>query len=461
MSGGFHPFHAGHTSLYQQAKEAFPDATVLVCATNVQSDRPFPFSLKKKLAQLSGVPPKDFIEVSRQFSAEDPALASRIGDLNDAVVIFVRSDKDKNDQPQGLPLNPKTDQIPLATRGPNKGKPQKLLDYKVNENNLLPASQHTYMAYLKTVEFGPGITSASEIRKAWPTLNDKRKMAMVMSLYPATQKNPKLAKNVVGMFDEVMGSQVAEVITEWQEADLYHVTSIPSMLRMWHTDNIGLGGNVSTTRNYNYALGYLKANGGRGPGGVIFTLDQDLLRRDIGRRRMPGTDWFSTRFHGGAPEDASDEFQRRRDDLDTDRFETLIKGGLSPFRKYVKKIEIWLPKDRTLKPIPPGEDPMYRNHYTPGDDPDKHYDVKLYGRLMKNNWLKDPVMRATWFAIRRDPRTEVKQELGYQKRHHGVPVDDRRQYDTNHPMYDPSRAIDEQGMAKESVYESLDYLEEK
>ena len=23
MSGGFHPFHAGHASLYQQAKEAF------------------------------------------------------------------------------------------------------------------------------------------------------------------------------------------------------------------------------------------------------------------------------------------------------------------------------------------------------------------------------------------------------------------------------------------------------
>jgi GTP pyrophosphokinase len=66
------------------------------------------------------------------------------------------------------------------------------------------------MAYLPTVEFGPGITSATQIRKAWPTLNDKRKMAMVMSLYPATQKNPKLAKNVVGMFDEVMGEQVDE-----------------------------------------------------------------------------------------------------------------------------------------------------------------------------------------------------------------------------------------------------------
>jgi hypothetical protein len=68
------------------------------------------------------------------------------------------------------------------------------------------------MAYLPTVEFGPGITSATEIRNAWPTLNDKRKTAMVMSLYPATQKNPKLAANVVKMLDMGMGNDVAETI---------------------------------------------------------------------------------------------------------------------------------------------------------------------------------------------------------------------------------------------------------
>jgi hypothetical protein len=106
MSGGFHPFHAGHASLYQQAKEAFPDAKVLVCATNVQSDRPFPFSLKKKLAQLSGVPPKDFIEVSRQFTIQDPALAQRIGNPDDAIVIYVRSEKDRNEAPQPWKLGP-------------------------------------------------------------------------------------------------------------------------------------------------------------------------------------------------------------------------------------------------------------------------------------------------------------------------------------------------------------------
>jgi cytidyltransferase-like protein len=206
ISGGFHPFHAGHADLYQQAKEAFPDSTVLVCATNVQTDRPFPFELKQKLAQLSGVPKNDFIEVSRQFSVEDPGLSQRIGDTNNAIVIFVRSGKDRNEQPQGLPLNPNKDEIPLVTRGPNKGKPIKLLDYNVNKDDLMSASKHTYIAYLKTVEFGPGIKSASEIRELWPKLNDKRKLIMVMSLYPHTKNNIELAQKVVDMFNEVMSS---------------------------------------------------------------------------------------------------------------------------------------------------------------------------------------------------------------------------------------------------------------
>ena len=195
MSGGFHPFHAGHASLYQQANEAFPDAKVLVCATNVQSDRPFPFSLKKKLAQLSGVPPKDFIEVSRQFTTQDPALAQRIGNPDDALVIYVRSDKDRNESPK--PGGTKKDGTPAYFQ-PWTGK------------NVQPFGKQAYIAYLPTVEFGPGITSATEIRNAWPKLDDRRKTAMVMSLYPVTQKNPKLAAKVVKMLDMGMGNELSE-----------------------------------------------------------------------------------------------------------------------------------------------------------------------------------------------------------------------------------------------------------
>ena len=71
-------------------------------------------------------------------------------------------------------------------------------------------SQHGYMAYLPTVEFGPGMTSATEIRTAWPQLNEKRKTALVMSLYPKTQNNPKLAANVVQILDTAIGTEVAE-----------------------------------------------------------------------------------------------------------------------------------------------------------------------------------------------------------------------------------------------------------
>ena len=66
------------------------------------------------------------------------------------------------------------------------------------------------MAYLPTVEFGPGMTSATEIRAAWPKLNEKRKTALVMSLYPQTQTNPQLAATVVKMLDTAIGTDVAE-----------------------------------------------------------------------------------------------------------------------------------------------------------------------------------------------------------------------------------------------------------
>lgn len=47
MPGGFHPFHAGHMSLYNSARRVFPDAEVFVAATNDTSSCPFPFAIKE------------------------------------------------------------------------------------------------------------------------------------------------------------------------------------------------------------------------------------------------------------------------------------------------------------------------------------------------------------------------------------------------------------------------------
>jgi predicted nucleotidyltransferase len=196
MPGGFHPFHAGHYALYQSAQRAFPDADVYVAATNDTSARPFPFPVKEKLAKLAGVEAGHFVQVKSPFRAEE--ITAKFDPARDTL-IFVRSEKDSTKPPQ--PGGVKKDGSPSYL--------QPLLGAK----KLEPFAKHAYMAYLPTVEFGPGMTSATEIRTAWPQLNDKRKTALVMSLYPRTQGNAKLAATVVGLLDAAIGSELDEDIT--------------------------------------------------------------------------------------------------------------------------------------------------------------------------------------------------------------------------------------------------------
>ena len=198
MPGGFHPFHAGHMSLYNSARRVFPDAEVYVAATNDTSSRPFPFAVKEKLAKLAGVEAGHFVQVSSPFRAAE--ITSKYNPEQD-VLIFVRSEKDAKSQPQ--PGGVKKDGSPAYL--------QPLLGAK----KLEPFAKHAYMAYLPTVEFGPGMTSATEIRTAWPQLNDKRKQALVMSLYPRTQGNEKLAATVVGLLDAAIGTE--QSMSESQE----------------------------------------------------------------------------------------------------------------------------------------------------------------------------------------------------------------------------------------------------
>jgi len=188
MPGGFHPFHAGHLSLYQYAQQAFPGADVKVAATNDTSTRPFPFKLKEKLAQLAGVPPGDFYQVKSPFQAQE---ITQNYDPADTQLIFIRSDKDANQPP--IPGRTKKDGTP--------GYLQPITD------QMAPMTQHAYMAYGPTEEFGPGMKHASQIRTAWPDLTERQRTALVMSLYPNTQKNPKLANTVVKMLDTAMGTE--------------------------------------------------------------------------------------------------------------------------------------------------------------------------------------------------------------------------------------------------------------
>jgi hypothetical protein len=203
LPGGYHPYHAGHYSLFKAAEEKFPDADVYLAATNDTKTRPFPFEIKKKLAQLAGVNPDQFVQVKSPFKAEE---ITQKYDPEQDVLIFVRSEKDRNEQPK--PGETKKD-----------GSPSYFQSY--DSESLESFNKHAYIDYLPTIEFGPGITSASEIRNAWPRLNDKQKLAMVLSLYPKTQQNKKLATVAVKMLDAgILDDSLTE--QEVEEATLIH-----------------------------------------------------------------------------------------------------------------------------------------------------------------------------------------------------------------------------------------------
>lgn len=203
MSGGFHPFHAGHRELFMQAQEAFPDATVLVGATDVQKKRPFPFEIKRMLAKLAGVPEQNFLQVSRQFSGLDSALAPFIkGKEDQTILIFVRSDKDRAEPPLP-PVRDSQGNLPVVTRGPRLGLPVSdyLEYYEGNEDNLQPMTKHAYMAFLPVKPFGTGLTSATQIRDQWPSMSNEEKIKLVKDMYPITNSDQRLQKQAVQLID--------------------------------------------------------------------------------------------------------------------------------------------------------------------------------------------------------------------------------------------------------------------
>lgn len=192
LPGGFHPYHAGHKALYDAAVEAFPRADVFAAATADTSVRPFPFAVKKFLAQQAGVPRNRFIQVRSPFRAEE---ITQMYDAEDTILIFVRSEKDRMTQPQ--PGGVKRD-----------GSASYLQPYQ--RTGLEPMSQHAYIAYLPTVQFGPGMTSATEIRGKWPDMMEQEKMSLVQIMYPSTADNDAAASKIVNILDEILGSKVKE-----------------------------------------------------------------------------------------------------------------------------------------------------------------------------------------------------------------------------------------------------------
>lgn len=189
MPGGFHPFHPGHKSLYEWAVKTFGKANVYVAATNDTSTRPFPFDVKKKLAAMAGVPEQRFIQVKSPFNAK-----SYLDLLNgDVAIVFVRSEKDKNEQP--LP-----DQVK------KNGDPAYLRSY--TGKDLESSEVAGYMAYGPTINFnfsGMQIKSASELRASWPKMPDEDKLKAAQQMYG------KGAETAVQLLNTALGDTEAPV----------------------------------------------------------------------------------------------------------------------------------------------------------------------------------------------------------------------------------------------------------
>lgn len=167
MPGGFHPFHPGHKSLYDWAVKTFGQKNVYVAATNDTTSRPFPFEVKKKLAAMAGVPESNFMQVKSPFNNREYAHLID----GDTALVFVRSQKDKNEQP-----------LPDQTK--KNGEPGYLRSY--TGKNLNTADEMGYMAYGPTINFdfsGMQIKSASELRATWPEMSDEDKLKAAKLMY--------------------------------------------------------------------------------------------------------------------------------------------------------------------------------------------------------------------------------------------------------------------------------------
>jgi len=191
IPGGFHPFHAGHKALYDAAVAQFPKADVFIAATDDKSNRPFPFKLKKQLAGIAGIPAHRFVQVKSPFQ---PREITDLYDPETTQLIFVRSDKDSGVAP--MPGGFKKDGSASYLQPLKRQKPENM-------------KQHGFMTYLPTVQFGPGMTSATEIRGKWPGMSPEEKEDLIVNLYPMNSK-PMINK-AVEIFDTVLAEEKEQI----------------------------------------------------------------------------------------------------------------------------------------------------------------------------------------------------------------------------------------------------------
>ena len=192
--GGFHPFHLGHKSIFDNIQRTFPDADSYIAITGYTEERPFTAQEKKLIISSTGIDPSKIVEVKSPFRSEE-ILKKYNPDKDKA--IFAVSSKEKQDPTRQS----------LFTRIKKDGTASYFQDYSVA--NMEPFSKHGYIYTFPTIKFGSNIfgkdiESASELRKMYSTLTDNQKMNLIKKMY--TSNHDKIKK----IFDKHLASYSSE-----------------------------------------------------------------------------------------------------------------------------------------------------------------------------------------------------------------------------------------------------------
>lgn len=170
--GGFQPFHQGHFSSYQQAKNQFPDADFYVAASNDTKVRPIPFVDKKFLAREAGVE-DPFVEVKTPIN---PVEIKKQYDPERDIFILVRSERDP---------------MAYTKKDGSPGYYQPFVDI----NSCEPYGLHGYVYVTQKQDFsvaGQDIFSGSQVREMYKNANDDLRMMIVGDLYPESKKHEQI-----------------------------------------------------------------------------------------------------------------------------------------------------------------------------------------------------------------------------------------------------------------------------
>ena len=232
--GRFQPFHKGHAQVFKWLKNKFGDA-IIATSDKVEAPKsPFNFNEKKQMMKLAGVPASKIKQVLNPYLARE---ILKDYDPKTTVLIFAVSQKDMEEDPR----------FSFLTK---KGKPGYLQKYDDHEDNLQPfgdvQKMKGYVIVAPTFTFdvlGKPATSASELRKQFVSLDNKKQKEFITDLFGkydadihklmkkkigAAMKQPKTIKQIK---EEVTRKELAPMLDSFVSfaSDKLGLKSMPNL----------------------------------------------------------------------------------------------------------------------------------------------------------------------------------------------------------------------------------------